>query len=257
MKKLSKSPLILVLTQVRFSPVLSIAKQIEDIQTKLRKAGLPLFEREQIQEVTLTQLGSPPEISVKQRWIFTDIAKKNSLILTDSFVALETTEYDHFPVFFDRFKTFLNIVGESLELDAVERIGLRYIDLIKPIGGKSARQLIRPELCGLNLEGMNGSGFTQFASMSQAATEQGRIMVRVIHSDEGIFVPPDLAGTKLQLGSLPKAGEAVSILDIDHYSQTTAAFETSKILQTLEALHVMTDIAFQRAVTNEAIKLWE
>lgn len=256
MKKLTFSPLVLVLSQVRFSPILEIEKHITSIQGQLKKKGLPLFEEESSQEVTLIQAGSPPEIKARRRWIFTDIARHNSVILSQDFLALETSSYDQFPVFRERFESYLNVIAGSLELDAIERVGLRYVDVVRTREGKAARDLIRAELRGLQLEDANQGRFTQFGSMSQAVTDFGKLNVRVIHSDEGISLPPDLAGTKLQIQDLPPKGEAVSILDIDHFSVVTRSFDVRAILEALDALHVITDLAFQRVVTPEAIQLW-
>lgn len=257
MEKLSRSPLVLVVMQVRFSRVLAINEYITSIQNGLRKTGYPLLEEEILQEITFGAANSAPEATSKKRWIFTDISKKKSLILTDNFVAFETSAYDVFQTFLGEVQKQLLFIGDALELSAIERIGLRYVNLIREIDGRSSRSLFQPMVLGLGAEDLSGKGNAQTIIMSQIETGCGTLAVRILHSDKGMGLPPDLAGTKLNLGRLPSEGEPISILDIDHFSVSTAPYEVSDILNKLTSLHEVGETTFVKSVTPEALKIWK
>jgi len=257
MEKLSRSPLVLVVTQVRFAPVLAIDEYIKKIQNELRKTGYPLLEEEVIQEITFRAASAAPEAALKKRWIFTDISKKKSLILTDNFVAFETSAYDVFQTFLEEVQERLLFLGKALELNAIERIGLRYVDLIREIDGHPSRSLFQPLVQGLGAEDLSGQGNPQTIIMSQIETACGTLAVRVLHSDQGVALPPDLAMTKLDLGELPTKGQPISILDIDHFSVLTTPYDVSNVLSILTALHKIGESAFERSVTSEALKIWK
>src|SRR5262245_25221696 len=95
--KLSKSPLVLVLCQVRFSPILAMGDYFPRIQDKLRRKGYPVVKNAVVQEVLLTPAGGA---SAKHlRWQVQDKSGTRSIVVTESFVAFQTTAYTVFEDF--------------------------------------------------------------------------------------------------------------------------------------------------------------
>jgi uncharacterized protein (TIGR04255 family) len=257
MKKLSKSPLIMVLAQVKFAPVLRIDKFVPDIQEELR-AKLPHFVEEQVQEFVLNlAAGNVPPVRTSRRWIFGSANWRNTMVLAEDFVAIETSAYDNFEVFAGQFSNVLELLQKKIGLSRSERLGLRYVDLIRGEGTKPSNIFIRKELRGLSSASLKDIKSIQSTSISQTTTPLGgRLMIRIVHTDDGTFIPPELASTKLQFSNPTKAGEAVSILDIDHNGEFPSDFDVAAIIKRLGELHDYTEEAFIKAVTPEAVKAW-
>src|SRR5690349_15320447 len=98
-KKLTRSPLVLVLCEVKFAPVLSMSEYVPAIQNKLRRSGFPGFEVAQIQNIEFTSPTVPPKISALSRWSFQSSDGNSSVILTTESFAIQTTVYDDFESF--------------------------------------------------------------------------------------------------------------------------------------------------------------
>ncbi len=128
-----RSPLVEVVCQLRFPPILKISHQEPvEFQDKIR-AKYPLFETTRAQlpsEIShvVQQLGLPLQSDVAynlksedQRW---------SLSLTKDFIALTTSSYERYEQFKQRLEEALEIFEDIYQPSSYTRIGLRYQDLI-------------------------------------------------------------------------------------------------------------------------------
>jgi len=257
MEKLNKSPLAMVLAQVKFAPVLQIQKYIPDLQEDLRKKGYPYFVEEQVQEfVFAAGNASLPPVQNSSRWIFGSSDWTKTVVLSQDFVVIETSDYDKFERFSSEFKNILSIVKEKIGLGRSERIGLRYVNLIRGNQDQPSHLFLRQELRGLIASDLEGVKGMQSSCISHAITSHGRLMVRSVHIDDGSHIPPELASTKLKFANKLDKGEHVSILDIDHNGEFPGDFEIDGILSKLKDLHDFSDNAFIAAVTPDALKTW-
>ena len=255
--KLTKSPLITVLAQVKFSPVLKIESFVPDIQEALRRDGYPRFEEEMSQELKLVAgAEAVPQVRNLKRWIFSTPDKKHAATLTDHFVALETAQYDVFETFAEQFGKLLDLVEKKVDLTVCERVGLRYINLLRKIDRSESYEHLRPEMRGLTQTNFPDSQPTINSSISQTTTPYGRILVRAVQVNDGTFLPPELVRTKLDIMPTVEKGEIVTVLDIDHNGEFLGNFKSPQLLERLQKLHDYTDLAFRAAVTKEAISLW-
>src|SRR5262245_9125468 len=133
--KFHKSPLVMVLAQVRTSPVTKMADYAAEVQEQVRRRGFPRLAEGTVQEILLTPGG--PQLRVHPRWEFQDKERTTGIILTQNGVVLHTREYDTFDVFADHLKLALEVVGKVVKPALVERLGLRYVDLIRPEAGET------------------------------------------------------------------------------------------------------------------------
>jgi len=257
MKKLKKSPLAMVLAQVKFAPVLQIQKYIPELQEELRKKGYPHFEEEQVQELVFA-VGSAtvPPVRSSSRWIFGSSDWQKTVVLSQDFVVIETSNYDMFELFSSEFKKILHLVKDKVDLGRSERVGLRYINLIRGGEAKSSHLSLRQELRGLGASDLSNVKSAQSTCISQAITSYGCLMVRAVHIDDGSHIPPELSSTKLKFINKPEQGEQVSILDIDHNGEFPGDFDVEALITRLSELHVFSDNAFIASVTPEALKKW-
>ena len=133
--KLKRPPLILCLAQVRFGAVLKMSTFVDDIQDFLRKHGFPRYQKQQVQQINLNPLQpGQPGFLVEQssRWLFSSGDNRSAVILTNDFVVYETNDYDVFATFKSKAIEIVKKLKEIVDISIAERIGLRYVDLIRP-----------------------------------------------------------------------------------------------------------------------------
>jgi uncharacterized protein (TIGR04255 family) len=253
--RLRKGPLVYVLAQVVISPILQMRQYIPDIQEELRKSGYPRFQEDQIQDV----LFSPqPQTRISSKWTFLDISGHNSVIISNNFVVLETSAYQTFEKFAENLDKVLNVVNKFAQISLVERIGLRYVNLIRPNQNESLDDYLHSGLLGLptNREGTKRL-ISQYESRDQSDIG-GQIIVRLLQVAGEGFLPPDLEANhlKFEIGNPIRIGETKGILDIDHFLITQSEFNSKQLVESIWQLHSWTKQAFETSVTPEALKTW-
>ena len=153
--KLHRSPLILVLAQVSFSPVLLIKEYIPAIQEELRKQRYSGYRAEQIQQVTF--IGAEVKAEQTNRWVFESRDRREAVVISPDFVVYETSNYDVFETFLERFEPVLALLRDKISLDFAGQVGLRYVDLIRPVQGKTASEFLSERLRGLPKENLKAT----------------------------------------------------------------------------------------------------
>ena len=196
--KLKKAPLIMVLAQVRFTPVLKMVDYVPNIQEGLRKNEFPHYLPETIQEVTLgPKVEGVPSVRTLQRWIFGSVDGRHAVILTDDFLVLETSGYEDFPTFMKQFEEIVGIVQQVVKPQLIIRVGLRYVDFIERSGNISSRSLLVEGLRGLSPKEIEGVKSTQSSCVSFCETDYGQLSIRALQLVNAPCIPPELASSKL------------------------------------------------------------
>ncbi len=253
--KLSDAPLILVLAQIRFPPVLKMSEHIADIQDALRKHGFPGFEEEQAVVIGpgLSAVAAPRP---RSRWIFTNSERTESVVLTESFLVLETNDYDVFGSFTKKFEGVIEILKKTVDIESTERLGLRYINLLREKEGHSAIELLAEDLRGI--QDSHYPGVTNLVNVlvSQGQTRFGNIVVRAIQSSDGAILPEDLRSSRLDFAVKLNEGELIAFIDIDHYGSIKKSFSTTELDQVLDEMHEVIEGVFRASVTEDALRLW-
>src|SRR5882762_2482103 len=250
---LSRTPLIYVVAQVRFSAVMAMEKYVPEIQEKLR-LKYPWFQRSKIQEIMFQAQGTP-SVSFSDRYEFLQRDKRTGVVLISNSVALHTNKYTNYEAFEEEFADALSAIHNSVGIGLVERIGLRYVDLVRLGPDEKWSDYIKPGLLGLDVETV---GVTPLTSQSAwlGKTQVGTLAFRYTQSESPI--PPDLMPVSLQYeGDLLRSKEVGTILDIDHYSEATRDFELEGVIGAIGDLHDNVDRAFRSAVTPAALRKWE
>ena len=128
-----RNPLIEVVCQLRFPPILKISHQEPvKFQEEIR-SQYPLFETNKVnvppEILDITQnfnLSLPQDTSYN----FKSEDKKWSLSITKDFIALTTSSYERYEQFKERLEAALSIFERIYEPSFYTRIGLRYRNLI-------------------------------------------------------------------------------------------------------------------------------
>ena len=248
---LPRSPLTLVVGQVRFAPILDIHEMIPQIQHRLRDLELPGYEEQRIQQLSI---GPKIETDEVRRYVFGGKLKTEAVFLTDRFVVLAISMHDRFKTFSSRLQDILDVVFEVAQPKYVEQTGLRYVNLLKELDEMTSDQMVVPALRGLTTEKL-GCVSTRSNSTIQAKTEHGQLTIRCLQLWGPAFLPPDLQIENMEFPNRPEEGEEFRLLDIDHVS-SGVAIELEDVQASMDSLHEFVRLGFLRSVTDQAISLW-
>ena len=148
---LSPAPLVKVLAQIRFPRVLSIGSDnyIAGFQERIRST-YPVLREEMNIEALIGADGVQQQST--RAWRFHDIAEHWSVVLSSSFLALETDHYTSRNDFLARWAEVLQAlasIADPTPIVVADRLGVRYINrLVGEDATTRLEKLIRPELYG-------------------------------------------------------------------------------------------------------------
>lgn len=252
--KLHRSPLIYVIGQVRISAVISVGKYVPEIQEELRRKGFPRFKRSELREFRL-DFGSEPKVTTVERFEFQDKEATSGILLSPDFVALHASRYDVYERFADTLAGALDVIHRVMEISLAERVGLRYVDLVRVGQGESLGHYLKPGLLGLDTTAMGvGKALSRFELVG--LSEIGKLVVRAYNLEPGALLPPDLTPATLKQQVEISPDETPYLLDFDHYSDGPQDFSVGAVMETMRRLHDNLDRAFRAAVTDEALAKW-
>jgi len=127
------NPLVEVVCQLRFPPILKISHQEPvEFQDRIR-VKYPLFETTKVQlpsEISqmVQQLGLPLQSDIA--YSFKSEDQRWSLSITKDFIALATSSYERYEQFKQRLEEAIEIFESIYKPSFYTRLGLRYQDLI-------------------------------------------------------------------------------------------------------------------------------
>lgn len=258
--EMTESPLIFVIVAVQFADVRNLAEYLPKIQDVYRLQGYPLYE----EQITNNLSIGPAGVSVRQSvsYVFTNASRTRAVSLTEKQFVLLTTSYSNFDAFLPQALEAFDVIRTILQGDLVsEQLGLRYINALQPQEGQTFDSLFQERLAGLeeDFAGVTSSNLTvQF----QGTSEEGLLMVRVIEppltqgdQPQPPLLPPDLQHT-LKVPSKVDARRRYRLLDIDHIRREEDLLTDTFLRQRLTSLHARIDLAFQTAVSPEALARW-
>jgi uncharacterized protein (TIGR04255 family) len=146
---LKNAPLVRVIAQMRFPPILSIEKKevVSSFQEAIREQ-YPTLKPEHTQNLIFDPQGvvlSDSQIT----WRFIDATNSWRVSLATNFLALETSAYSSRSDFLERFKNVVTALHENFKLTTIERFGLRYIDRLQGEDMEHLSLFVRPEIAGI------------------------------------------------------------------------------------------------------------
>lgn len=258
---LSKQPLVLVLGQVRFSPVRKMGDYIPAIQEEFRRHGFPIERAGKVQQLTISAAGV--HAVEQERWEYRTKDEQWSVTVLQDSVVLQTTAYQKFESFAERLERALCTVLAKTEQDQfglIQRVGLRYIDLVRPREGEDYRRYLRPGFHGVADEVFRpGSHRLHVESVGRTVVGdvEGSMIVRVVQNDQGFDLPPDLVAAAPVHEPRAHAGELVTLIDMDHFIEGKFEPDAEWVVargfemhdQLIETFHL-------HVVSEEAVEVW-
>lgn len=259
-RRLARAPLVYVLTQVKFSSILGMEGFIPKIQERLRDR-YPRFRHNVIQAVNInvapsrTDQMAAPVISVAQ-WEFANKANNTGFLLQTDSVVFHTTTYSLFEEFIAEFQQGLEAICAELRISLLERIGLRYVDLIVPEADEDPTMYVSPGLSGFPTSSIDVQQVQHYCQ-TVANTEYGKLVMRYAQDKNGQALPPDLAGHDLVASHPDLEGKLKARIDTDHYCVYPGVdFSVADVVQRLQQLHGPISRAFWSTITAHAEKTW-
>lgn len=261
--RLQNAPLVHVIAQVVFSPVLTMERQLPELQERLG-ASFPRFRKAVVATVPI--LGAEAGETTHQ-WEFADRSQRTGVVLTTSSVVLHTTAYTAWEPFIARLHEVLAALRQLLPtLQVVERIGLRYVDLVRPEAEEPYSKYVHMGLLGFPFRDAPQLDARPrgFLSQSVATTPSGVLAIRSGTLPSGRFLPPDLDAGMLQPPVLKATtGDNPGLaVDFDHFTLfdgvngTVVDFDSDAIIAHLTTLHHTLREAFNVIVTPYALEQW-
>ncbi len=256
--KMSLAPVFYTLAQVQFNPIAQMSDYVARLQERLRRSGFPDFRVENQFELTIRRLDEPqPDVQPQQhmRWSFTNAQRTEGYLLLSNTLIFHTTAYNTFKDFLDKTIIGLKLVHEIVELDYVERIGLRYLDAVAPIKDDTLQEYLNPSLLGFSaiVEGSLSHSFTETVTL----VEGGTLVNRSVITDGTLAISPDLFPLKLELQ--PRFAAITgrnAVLDMDYFVAKRNSFDLTEVEAQLLNAHDIIANAFKISVTNHAREMW-
>lgn len=252
--RLSNAPVVYVLTQIRFSAVLKMEEYVPAIQEELRR-DYPRYEHHQIGTIEIGSQGPSASPATANRWVFRDKADTSGFILEQSSLVFHTSEYTDFPGFRDRLLKGASIVQNIVDISIIERVGLRYIDLVTPADDESLADYVVPGLLGFSLEAFDLKTDVNQQLVS-ARTKSGQMIVRFTRAKHTSPLPPDLSALALKVQRTPKATRESAILDTDHFTEKNVGFSNEWLSRIVTDLQAPVGDVFRAAITDYAVQKW-
>ena len=184
--KLTNTPLVLVLSQIRFSEVLKMDKFVPDIQEVFKVLGLSRFTQEESQQFIF---GPAVRTKASTRWVFSDRKKNEAVILSNDFFVYQVSKYDVFDTFSERLDALLKKLVGIVGIEFAEQVGLRYLDLIVGSDEHSVDSFISDSLQGLSASDL-GVDKANHQFVINVQTECGTLFLRSFENSGGSFCHP-------------------------------------------------------------------
>jgi uncharacterized protein (TIGR04255 family) len=257
-QKMSNAPIFYTLAQIRFSPVLGMAKFVSEIQDQLR-VEFPDFRTEQRRTLQLTDAAEAADLKSASltRWHFVDQSGTSGYILESSSLIFHTTAYETSSWFFDKVLLGMNVVHTCASLSYIERLGFRTLDGIVPENGSPLELYLNPEALGF-YKSFAGDLKQHIAEAAFAIPPAGNLIVRSVVMKGLLGVPADVFPISLTLAPRMQNLEGNhAVLDIDRSEDGKMPVNIAVIRERFEIIKKDATDAFKRLVTPEALSRWQ
>lgn len=253
--RLSNAPVVYVLTQIRFSAVLRMEEYVAEIQEELR-GEYPRYEQQRIDTIEIGSQGPSATPGTANRWLFKDKTDVSGFVLDQSSLVFHTSHYTDFPDFKARVMAGASVVQGIANIPIIERVGLRYVDLITTGEDETLDQYVTPGLLGFSLNALDlKTNINQ--QLVSARTKAGHLIIRFTRGRLSSPLPPDLSMLAPKIQRTPKSNRDSAILDTDHFSEKNVDFTSDRLEKIVTDLQAPIGGIFKAAITDYAVRKWE
>lgn len=267
-QKMSNAPVYFTIVQVRFNNLWALDTFVPGIQETMRKAGFSDPRKTMLTTINLnfnpsTSPVSPVDPGQQQvpiaqvlRYIFANRDNTSAFTLDQGALSYQTTVYERFEEFLEVFLKGLETVHSVVNLDFIERVGVRYLDAVIPKDGDLLASYLQPTVLGL-VDRLDGDLVHSF-SETVTRTLVANITSRTIIDLGSIGVPPDLQPMPIKIQERMSNFEGLhAILDTDGSWEQREVFDLEHIKEKLMEIHREISKSFKATVTQHALDVWE
>lgn len=218
---LSDPPLLRVLAQVRFAPVLAVASEsfVGEFQQALAER-LPIASSDVELAIAFPPADESPP-SPTRLWRFASADDAMRTTLGTSFVAFETSRYEGHAQFLAVLEEVLAAVADYIKPAQVQRLGIRYLQrLEEPSDLARLAEYMRPELLGILALPEAASGLDLTLTQARRVFDDATTLTA-----RWGRLP---AGVGLDVGE-PATGESW-VFDIDVFDESRSSFDPAELI---------------------------
>lgn len=253
---LRRPPVVYVVCQIRFAPFPRPEAVIDRVHEAMNEAGFARQD-EQVRSIKISP-NAPAEFTEhEKRARFDNRDGTIGYIIAPDQLAVHRTAYTRFEDFLDNIVFGFRALIAATKLPFIQRVGLRYVDLITPADNETVAQYVVDRLLGFEpqVAGVASQAAQQFV---QLLTAQGRMFVKSSRAKHQQPVPVDLLPLSLTPQRTPNAERESFILDIDHFADNLKLDpDVDELATRVRALQdPMADI-FREALTPYAVEKFE
>jgi len=265
--RLPNAPLAYVLAQVRFEPFLEIEKQIPALQGVLRERypRFRRFERAGFDIVWDDETPSPcVQPALSRHWELATATNHEGVVVQQDSLIFHATAYEDHEQFGQAWRWVMQRAGEHLPNLFVNRIGLRYINLILPSAGEIPAAYVVDRLrCDPDprIPYRSHRGLT--AAEYQLGEGRGDLAVRYSRGMGPPTLPPDLTGLSLhpsesmQRALTVDAQQPTAVLDIDRFMTLGVVYAADPLAELFRPMHEEISAVFKALTTDHAHTVWK
>lgn len=239
--RLQRPPLVEVLCQVRYPPILRISKEEPiDFQERIRHR-FPELEIEQPLKLNIPGLVGSGLVSAEAQprlYRFKAPDDQTAAALAVDFYALSTNRYRHWKMFAEDLSLVHDAVMSVYRPAYGTRIGLRYVNRLDPtttdlVSAEQIFDLVRPELTAL-LRGSAWSEPSDFLSQLVLSDKAAKLTLRTAYGQE--------------------EGQPFLLLDFDYFEE--GRVELTDLIQRCTRYHDAIYRAFRWSFVDESLEVF-
>lgn len=256
--RLTKTPLVFVLAQVRVAPITQIESFLPAIQESLRHQGFPNLVKRKFKITTsLPTPDAPLGNEERIQWEYINADHTCSILVDDGSLVLQTTAYTSGEDFLAKLEVALSAFVAHAKPTQLLRVGLRYVDLIQHTEAHPLAEMLSPVLRNAP-DGVPGVPWVHVWETLRQTAPHTRLLIRYTEQPQGFGFPPDIGPfISLRLTQTPEQKSRFGLLDTDHFHEETSDFSTPLVLERTADLHDLLDQAFRKLVSPTALQLWQ
>lgn len=247
---LPNAPLVRVVTRISFPAVVSIGKSefIAPFQEAVRSVYPVLRPEQALRLIFSSAPNASPSPQTQTTWRFSDPENTWRVALAPDFLAIETTAYKSKQEFIDRANLVVNALGEHINPQVVDRIGLRFLDRVVGKAMSNLSGLVRPEVVGiLSSEVAANVQHAMTECLFDVPKENAQFLARWGQ------LPPNATHDPAALDAI---AEPSWILDLDMFCTKASAFKANQVLRQMDDYAERIYGFFRWAVTEEFLRLY-
>ncbi len=258
------APLAVVLVQAQHGPVAKIANYVDDLQDRLRKgSGYPGFLEKKARTVDL-RLGPSGEVSQVAKdvlsWEFSTADRGKAVIVNGDAVTLMVSgrAYEGSEALLGEFAELVDLVFKVVEIDLVRRVGIRYLDHIKPLEpGTALFDYFSSSFAPYSKEGLS---LRRHSFRTEYGLPNGGMAAVTFRNGKGeAVVTPDLSSMSLDVNYNEQLKDDEAVLDTDVWKAFSPLkqYDKGDLLKVSGELRQAAKDIFLDVASAEAMQRWK